>query len=121
LNGIFGSGQTEMARQEKSKVKSMLIIFFDIKAIAQKEFVMAGQSFLHTIVTFYGDCLKICEDFAPNFGDKSAGCCIKTTHRIALPFLPGLFFNQKQYGFLTPPILHFYVSPIEDEAERSPF
>jgi hypothetical protein len=21
-------------------------------------------------VTFYGDCVKICEDFTPNFGDK---------------------------------------------------
>jgi hypothetical protein len=31
------------ARQVKSKVKSMLIIFFDIKVIAIKEFILAGQ------------------------------------------------------------------------------
>jgi hypothetical protein len=32
------------AGQMKSKVKSMLIILFDIKWIVQKEFVQAGQT-----------------------------------------------------------------------------
>jgi hypothetical protein len=54
----------------------MLIIFFDIKGIIQKEFVLA---------------VKMCEDFAPNFGDKAAGHCITTTHRLTLPFSPGNF------------------------------
>jgi hypothetical protein len=31
------------ARQVKSRVKNMLIIFFDIKDIVPKEFVVAGQ------------------------------------------------------------------------------
>jgi hypothetical protein len=30
-------------RQVKSKVKFMLIIFFDIKGIVHKEFILAGQ------------------------------------------------------------------------------
>jgi hypothetical protein len=33
-----------MARLVRNKVKGMLIIFFDIKAIVQKEFVLAGQT-----------------------------------------------------------------------------
>jgi hypothetical protein len=32
------------ARQVKSKAKSMLIIFFGIKGIVHKEFVLAGQT-----------------------------------------------------------------------------
>jgi hypothetical protein len=51
----------------KSKVRSMLmfIIFFAIMRIAHKELVLAGQSVnSHTIVTFFGDCVKTCEDFA---------------------------------------------------------
>jgi hypothetical protein len=36
----------------------MLIIFFVIKVIVHKEFVLVGQSILHTTVTFYGDCVK---------------------------------------------------------------
>jgi hypothetical protein len=33
----------EKARQAKSKIKSMLIIFFDIKEIVHKELVLASQ------------------------------------------------------------------------------
>jgi hypothetical protein len=51
----------------KSKVKSMLIIFFGIKGIVLKEFVLATeQSILHTTVMFYSDCVKMCEDFDPS-------------------------------------------------------
>jgi hypothetical protein len=35
-----------------------------------KQFVLAGQTIPHTIVAFYGDCVKMCEDIAPNFGDE---------------------------------------------------
>jgi hypothetical protein len=85
------SPRPKKARQMKSKVKSVLIIFFDIKGVVQKEFVLAGQSIQHTNVTFYGNCVKMCEDFAPNFGNKRTGCCITTTHRLTLPFSPGNF------------------------------
>jgi hypothetical protein len=30
----------------------------------------AKQSIIHTTVTFCGDCVKMCDDFSPNFGDK---------------------------------------------------
>jgi hypothetical protein len=56
-------------RPVKSKVKSMLFIFFDIKGTVHKEFVLAGQSLPHTTVTFYGDCMKMCKDFTLNFVD----------------------------------------------------
>jgi hypothetical protein len=49
------------------------------------------QSILHTTVTFYCECLKMCEDFAPDFGDKSSGSCIKTTHRLTIAFSLGNF------------------------------
>jgi hypothetical protein len=38
------SPRPKKERQVKSKVKSMLIIFFDIKEIVHKEFVLAGQT-----------------------------------------------------------------------------
>jgi hypothetical protein len=58
------------ARQVKNKVKSMLIIFFDIK-IVYKELIPAGQrvNFAYYCGIYRG-CMKMCEDFTPNFGDK---------------------------------------------------
>jgi ribosomal protein L20 len=44
-----------MARQVKSKVKSILIIFFDIKGTVHKEFVLAGQT---VISAYYCDVLR---------------------------------------------------------------
>jgi hypothetical protein len=55
----------------KTKVKSMLINFVDIEVIAHKEFVLEGQSIPHINFTFYGESVTVCEDFAPNFGDKN--------------------------------------------------
>jgi hypothetical protein len=31
------------------------------------------QSIPHTAVTFYGDCIKMCKDFAQNLGKKRTG------------------------------------------------
>jgi hypothetical protein len=51
----------------KAKVISMLIICVDMEGIAHKEFVLEGQTLN---VTFYDESVTVCEDFAPNFGDK---------------------------------------------------
>jgi hypothetical protein len=40
----------------------------------------------------------MCQDFAPNFGDKRTGCCITTINRLKFPFSPGNFY-QKQLDF----------------------
>jgi hypothetical protein len=47
----------------------MLIIVFAIKGIVHKGSVLqAKQS-----VTFHGNCVTMCENFAPNFRDKAPG------------------------------------------------
>jgi hypothetical protein len=66
----------------------MLIIFSDIKAIVHNTSWQTKQSIPHTTVIFYGDCVKMFQDFAPNFDDKSTGRCITTTHRPTLRSLP---------------------------------
>jgi hypothetical protein len=74
------------AREVKNKVRSMLIIFFDIKATGKKEFVLAGQAVnsAHYCDILRCDCVQMCEDFAPNFGDKRSGCCITSFSREVL-------------------------------------
>jgi hypothetical protein len=73
-----------------------------------------------TLVTFYGDCIKMCEDFAPNFGGKRSGCCITTTHHLTLPFSPGNFGPEITL-LSSPPTILFSVSPIEDKTEGRHF
>jgi hypothetical protein len=43
-------------RKKARQVKSMLHIFFDIKGIVPKEFI------LRTSVTFYDNCVKMCQN-----------------------------------------------------------
>jgi hypothetical protein len=62
IRQAFGeeSKERKKARQVKSKVKSMFIIFFDIRGLFTKNLSwQAKQSILHTTVTFYGDCAKM--------------------------------------------------------------
>jgi hypothetical protein len=75
----------------------MLIIFFDIKGIVHKEFVLAGQTVNSAYnCDVFGDCVKMCKDFTPDYGDKITGCCVTTAHRLTIPLLPENFFYQKQ-------------------------
>jgi hypothetical protein len=62
LNGIFGSGQTEKGEKDEEESQEL--------AHHLKSPLQAKQSIPHTTVTFYDNCFKMCEDFAPNFGDK---------------------------------------------------
>jgi hypothetical protein len=55
----------------KSKAKSMLIIFFAVKGIVHNELILAGQTVNSAYCCdAFGDCVRMCKDFAPNFGDK---------------------------------------------------
>jgi hypothetical protein len=56
----------------KGKVKSTLIVFFDTWRTAHKG-PQAKQSTAHTNVTFFDNCVKMCEDFALSYGDKRTG------------------------------------------------
>jgi hypothetical protein len=88
LSGILGSGQTEKCEtRERERSKSMLIIFF------HKEFVLAGQTAPYCC-DFYGDYVRMCDDFTLNVCDWRTGCCITTTHHLTLPFPPGNFWPK---------------------------
>jgi hypothetical protein len=101
------SPSSEKMQLAKSKVMCMLIIFFDVKGIVHKEFVLADQT-VNSAYNFYGDCVKTCEDSAPNFGDKTTGCCITTTHRLTLSFFTREFLTK---GLSSPPTQLFYPLP----------
>jgi hypothetical protein len=106
------------AKQVKGKFKSMLIIFFDIKRIVHKEFVLAGQKLIsHTPVTFHEDCVKMFEDFTTNFSNIRIGCCTMTKH---CPLSPENFWPKTTWLPSSPTLL-FSVSPIGNKTGRSPF
>jgi hypothetical protein len=79
----------------------------------------AKEAIPHTPVTFYSDYVKMCEDLAPNFGDK------KLLHHDNSPshisFFTREFLTEKQHGCRPPATLLFSVSPIEDKTEMLPY
>jgi hypothetical protein len=86
-NGKVNSPRLKKGRQVKSKVKSMIITFHNIKGIVQWEFVLAGQIVNSTYYcNILWQCMKMCEDFAPNNGDKRTNYCSMTMHHLTFPF-----------------------------------
>jgi hypothetical protein len=99
-----------MARQVKSKAKSMFIILFDTKGFFTKNSSwQAKQSILHTTVKFYGDCVKTCEDFVPKFGEKRTGFASRQRAVSHFLFNEGIFDQVQHY--CRPPFLLSYFPP----------
>jgi hypothetical protein len=74
---IPNAPRPKKTRQVKRKFKNILIISSDVKGILHKNYILVGQRVLpHTTVRFYGDCVKICEDFNLKFGDRRTGSCL---------------------------------------------
>lgn len=67
-------------------------IFFITRSLFTKNSCwQAKQLISHITVTFYGHCIKVYKDIAPNFGGKRTGCWIKTASPLILPYSPGKF------------------------------
>jgi hypothetical protein len=124
------SPRPKMGRQVKSKLKSMLIIFFDIKRIAHKEFVMTDQTVNSAYFSYVLQ--RMCENvwrLRPELWRQSKWLF----HHNSVPSHTSFFTR----GFLTrnnTTAVHplnlpawlgsmrlFSISPIEDKAKRPPF
>jgi hypothetical protein len=65
--------------EKKSQEHAHHFLFTSRGIFAKNSSWQAKQSIPHTTVTFYGDCVKICEDFASNFGDKELNVALQRT------------------------------------------
>jgi hypothetical protein len=54
----------------------------------------AKQSIPHTTVTFYSNCMKMCEDFAPELWQQKNWTLHHENTSLMLPFSPGNFFTK---------------------------
>jgi hypothetical protein len=85
----------------KSKVKSIFIIFFDIKGIAHEEYVLAGQTVKST---YCCDVLQwLCEDMQTLHSELWRQNIWLLNHDNTLS-RQGIFY-QKQHDWLLPTIL----------------
>jgi len=71
---------TKMFRQSKSRVKTMLLPFLDIRAIVHYEFIPTGQSTKFTIWKYWKGCVKKLDRNDLNFLPTTHGSCIMTMH-----------------------------------------
>jgi hypothetical protein len=86
--------RADQKKGKTGKEQEHVHIFFAIKATVHKEFILAVQSVTHTTVTFCSNCVEVCENFAPNFGDKGSSSCITTTHHLSQIFHPEIFYQK---------------------------
>ena len=93
------------ARQVKNNLKSMIITSFDIKGIMHKEFVQARLQIPGSAAKFCGDCVKMCKEIAPNFGENRPGCFTMTTPRFTLPSSPNSFCEKQNCCYPPPTTL----------------
>jgi hypothetical protein len=109
--------QERKARQVKSKVKSMLIVLFDIKGIIH----LAGQ-IVNSV--YYCDLLKRLRENEGRLHTELWRQKNRMLQHDNTPsrasYSPRIFFYQK-YDCRPPPTLIFSVSPIKDKSERAPF
>jgi hypothetical protein len=85
---IIGTEEGE-AGEEQSQEHAHIFFFKSRRLFTENSPWQAKQLLPHTTVKFYGDCVKMCKDFAANFADKRTGCCITTTHRLTLAIAGG--------------------------------
>jgi hypothetical protein len=110
-----------MAREVKSDVKSILIIFFGIKGIVHKEFVLAGQA-VNSV--HYCDALRLLRENVRILRHELWRQKTWLLHHNNAPphasFFTRAFLTKKQHDCRPHPH-YFSVSPIEDKTERSSF
>jgi hypothetical protein len=109
------------ARQVNSKVKSMIIIFFDIKGIVRKEFILVGQtvnsaSCCEVLRQLHENVQRLC----PELWRQKNWMLLHSDTMSHLP-PPQEKFGPKKDECHPPPTLLLSVLPIEDKTERLPF
>jgi hypothetical protein len=100
----------------KSKAKSMLIPLTSRVLFTKNSSWQAKQSIPHTTLTFYGDCGKMCEHFAPNFDVKEMA--VESQQRSVPHFLfYQKIFDLKQHDCRPPPTLLDSIFPTDDKTK----
>jgi hypothetical protein len=106
----------------KNKAKSMLIIFFNLKGISHKEFVLAGQT---ASFEYYCDVLRRLNENVQRLRPQLWRQKNWMSHHDNAPSCTSLFTRDfsfmKNNRIVVPHPLYFSVSPIEDKTERPPF
>jgi hypothetical protein len=97
-------------RRDRWRAKSRACSSF---SFISRRSVTNGTSVPQTAVMFHGDCMKLCEHFAPNF-ENSRELAVAPRQRTVshFPFHQEIF-DRNQHGCRPPPSLHYSVSRLK--------
>jgi hypothetical protein len=103
---MLGSGQTEKGKTGEEHSKSMLIILTSRGLFTKNSYWQAKWSVLHPTVLFYGNCVKMCEDFARTLMTKELAVasrqCTTSRFLIRREFLTNTTVDSTHPTFLFP-------------------
>ncbi|UYV68136.1 hypothetical protein LAZ67_5003148 [Cordylochernes scorpioides] len=101
-----GEPRFKKARMIKSKLKCLLITFFDVKGLVHYEFMPEGQTINQH---YYLDVLgRLCVRNDPKNGLRKIGSCIMTTHGHIRPSLYNSIWLNMELLYYPPPQPPYY-------------
>jgi hypothetical protein len=115
------SPRPKKSRLGKSDVKSMPIIFFNIKGIVHKEFILAGQP---VNSEYYCDVLRRLHENVQSFRPelwRQKNCLLQHDNAPSHTSFSTREFLTRNNMTAIPYPPYFSLSPTEDKTERPPF
>jgi hypothetical protein len=122
INELRKAGNSEKATNSTALAIELVADYFSFISRSTVKIVSETLTATsHTTVTSYGDCVKMCEDFAQNLRRQKNWLLHDDNAPSPTSFFHKGIFDEQQHNCRFSPTLLFSVSLTENKTERLPF